>query len=261
MQWNVVTLFPEEMQQILSLGLIGQAFKKNILQLDVYNPRDFAFDRHKTVDDRPFGGGDGMVLQADVLSLTLTQVLQDHPVTEFFYLSPQGPVLNEAWVQSLAKKPSLSLICGRYGGIDQRLLNEWKIQEISIGDYVLAGGELAAGVVIEACSRKITGVLGHEQSAELDSHASGWLESPLMTRPRVWKDQQVPEILLSGDHKKIQGWKYWVSILVTIKKRPDIYALYKKDIKLSGLIEFWKQLSTADRRVLGLAELQAEDLK
>lgn len=282
MHWNIVTLFPAEMKQVLSMGLLGQGFEKSILKLETYNPRDFATNKNRSVDDRPFGGGDGMIMQAEVLHETLTHIHEKHGQTEFYYLSPQGPVLNEALVQEISKKKNVTLLCGRYGGIDQRLLNHWHMQEISIGDYVLAGGELAAAVLIEACARKVPGVLGHDESAEQDSHAQGWLECPLLTRPRLWLEEEVPEILLSGDHQKIKIWKDWVSILVTLKKRPDIYQAQRakienqvpgtkanqrptkeplKTFSVAELIQFWQSLSPKEIRVLGLETLTLQDFK
>ena len=265
MEWNVVTLFPEAVRNLLGFGLLGQAFEKKILHLNLYNPRDWATDNHKTVDDRPFGGGDGMVMQAEILDRTLLSVRAHHLESRFIYLSPQGRTLNEHIVQEFSQYRSLTLICGRYGGIDQRIINKWQLQEVSIGDYVISGGEVAAGVLIDAVSRKIPGVLGHEESAQLDSHAQGWLEAPLMTRPRVWQGQEVPEFLLSGHHEKIHQWRQALSVLVTIQKRPDLWAAKReqhrsvgKPIDLSMIALLWEKLSGDERRVLGLDPVQIE---
>lgn len=256
MIWNVVTLFPEAMVSLLSFGVIGQAFAKKTLQLNLYNPRDFAKGRHNSVDDRPFGGGDGMILQAEVLDLSLEKVQAENPNSSMIYLSPQGKVLNETLVHDFAKSDNLTLICGRYGGLDQRVLNRWhgqgQLQEISIGDYVLSGGEMAAGVFIDAVSRKIPGVLGHEESAASDSHAQGWLEAPLFTRPRIWRNQEVPEILLSGNHEKIGKWRQYLGVLVTLQKRPDLWELYKKNVSRHELLEVWESLTEKEKEVLGL---------
>lgn len=274
MVWNIVTLFPEAVRNLLGFGLLGQAFEKKILQLNLYNPRDGASDNHKTVDDRPFGGGDGMVMQAEILDRALLAVQAQNPESRFIYLSPQGRTLNESLVQELSQCKNITLVCGRYGGIDQRVINKWRLQEVSIGDYVISGGEVAAGVLIDVVSRKISGVLGHGESAQCDSHADGWLEAPMMTRPRVWQGQEVPEFLLSGHHEKIQQWRKALGILVTIQKRPDLLKFMSKQrdltdlptdlpidlssIDLSVVCSLWDKLSEADRRVLGLDPIQIE---
>ncbi len=261
MVWNVITLFPEAVRSLLGFGLIGQAFEKQILQLNLYNPRDGASDRHKTVDDRPFGGGDGMVMQAEILDRALLAVQSQNPDSHFVYLSPQGKLLNEKVIQEFSQHQNITLVCGRYGGIDQRIINKWRLQEVSIGDYVISGGEVAAGVLIDAVSRKIPGVLGHDESAHSDSHAQGWLEAPMMTRPRVWGNQEVPDILLSGHHEKIQEWRRILGILVTIQKRPDIWEAklgHDSFIDLCEIRRFWGLLSADERQVLGLDPVQIE---
>jgi tRNA (guanine37-N1)-methyltransferase len=264
---QVLTLFPEMIEGAVQYGLLGQALQKKLLSLETVNPRDFTSDRHRSVDDRPFGGGDGMVMLPEVLEKTLQSVAsaQAHVV----YLSPQGRSFHSEKARELSQKENLILICGRYGGIDQRIINQYVDEEISIGDYVLSGGEVAALAVTEAVSRFIPGVLGHEDSAEKDSFADGLLEHPAFTKPREYHAEEVPAVLLSGNHAVIEDWKRKVSLLVTFKKRPDLFARYisfhneapsrKKKSLLAEVKEFYKDLSTGDRRVLALENLEIED--
>lgn len=262
LRFDVVTLFPDLIEGAVQHGLLGQALKKDLLQVATVNPRDFTEDRHRTVDDRPFGGGDGMVMLIEPLEKTLAQIAK--PSAHVIYLSPQGSVLTDAKARELSTKENVVLICGRYGGIDQRLINHYVDEEISIGDYVLAGGETAALVVIEATSRFVPGVLGHEESPEKDSFAKGLLEEPSFTRPREYLGEEAPEILLSGNHAKILEWKKKVSLLVTLKKRPDLYHKFWKgngDKKLTpgALREFYANLKDGEKKSLGLENLTEED--
>lgn len=224
MQFNVITLFPDTIDYFLKWGVIRRAFSDSKILVQTYNPRKYTKDIHQTVDDRPYGGGDGMVIMADVLALTLNEIKQSSVIGEVIYLSPQG----EPWRDELAshwvqEKTVKTLICGRYGGIDNRVLKKYSIKEISIGDYILSGGELAALVVIDSVARKLPGVLGNEQSAANDSFSdNGRLEAPLFTRPVIWEGFKVPDVLLSGHHRNIQESRDVVSLLVTAIKRPDI---------------------------------------
>lgn len=269
---DVITLFPEMIENAVSHGVLGQALKSDLLSVKAHTPREFAEDRHRTVDDRPFGGGDGMIMLPETLEKTLAKV--KHNNSKVIYLSPQGKTLTDEKARSFAKEEQLVFICGRYGGIDQRIINSYVDEEVSIGDYVLSGGELGALVVIDALSRFIPGVLGHEDSADKDSFAEGLLEHPNFTRPRNYLGQEVPEILLSGNHKLIADWKTKVSALITLKKRPDLFREYirKENEKyqaqkkkktappLKELKEFFKSLSAQDRKVLGFGDLHEEDL-
>lgn len=254
MKIDVISLFPEMIVSACQHGVLGQALKKQALELHVLNPRTFTDDVHKTVDDRPFGGGDGMMMMAEPLIksfASLMENLKEKP--HVIYLSPQGQPLNDSKVRALAQKKHLILLCGRYGGVDQRLLNSFVDEEISLGDYVLSGGELAACTLIDAVSRMIPGVLGHAESSEHDSFSQGLLEEPQYTRPREILEQSVPEILLSGNHAKIQSWKWNVSLLMTLQKRPDLILqqdLNKKEIQ--ELKKFWQGLSEEDKKSLGL---------
>jgi tRNA (guanine37-N1)-methyltransferase len=249
MNFQILTLFPQMIESALLDGVVGQAFKRKLLGLELINPREFSNDVHRSVDDRPFGGGDGMVMLPDVLctALQARKVHEDHVI----YLSPQGQVLNEKKVLELSQKKCITLICGRYAGIDQRFLNQYVDEEISIGDFVLSGGELPALCLVDAVSRKIPGVLGHSESAQSDSFASGSvLEGPLFTRPQVWQNEAVPQVLLSGDHKKIALWRKNISELYTYLKRPDLLKMNSQE--LDRLLIFFKSLSEDDKKSCGL---------
>lgn len=255
--FQVITVFPEMIQGIFNQGVVFQAIKKSLLSLGTITPRSFTQDVHKTVDDRPFGGGDGMVLLAEPLKAALQQAKANRPQARVIYVSPQGRPLDDKKVLSLAAAPDLILICGRYGGVDQRFLNSYVDEEISVGDYVLSGGELAAAVIIDAVARQLPGVLGHQDSARKESLREGYLEAPLFTRPQEFEGQAVPEILTSGHHAKIEEWRRWAGYLVTWKKRPDLWAqidLSEKDHR--KLKEFWSSLSEGDKESLGLKNFQ-----
>nr|WP_295904801.1 tRNA (guanosine(37)-N1)-methyltransferase TrmD [uncultured Bdellovibrio sp.] len=269
---DVITLFPEMIETAVSHGVLGQALKSDLLSVKAHTPREFASDRHRTVDDRPFGGGDGMIMLPETLEKTIQKV--QHKTSKIVYLSPQGKTLTDETARALSKEEHLVFICGRYGGIDQRIINEYVDEELSIGDYVLSGGELGALVVIDALARFIPGVLGHDDSAQKDSFSEGLLEHPNFTRPREYLNQEVPEVLLSGNHKLIEEWKHKVSALVTLKKRPDLFKEYiKKENEkyyaqkkkktgppLKELKEFFLQMSAQEKQVLGLEDVREEDL-
>jgi tRNA (guanine37-N1)-methyltransferase len=229
-------------------GVVGQAIKKDILSVNVVTPRDYTSDVHRTVDDRPFGGGDGMVMLYEPLKKTLESLGEKRG--KVIYLSPQGRPLDDQMARELANEEKLTLVCGRYGGIDQRFLNSFVDQEISIGDYVLSGGELGALVLIDSISRFVPGVLGHVDSAHSDSFAKGHLEAPLFTRPEANEAGTVPEILKSGHHAKIEEYRESIGALVTLAKRPDLYNWPAKDSL--KLLEVLKGLSSEELSVLGL---------
>ena len=275
MQIDVITLFPDMVASAAGYGVLGQAQKNGLLEVQTHTPREFALDRHHTVDDRPFGGGDGMVMLSETLESCLEKVLKlkKHNSSKIIYMSPQGKTLDDNKARELAKESHLVIICGRYGGIDQRIINAYVDEEISIGDYVLSGGELAALVVIDSAARFIPGVLGHNESADKDSFSEGLLEHPNFTRPREYLSEKVPDVLLGGNHKLIAEWKIKVSALVTLVKRPDLFIDYieKENIKyqalkkrkteapLKELKKFWLSLSLEDKQVLGLDGLSEED--
>lgn len=266
MKFQIITLFPELIQAITSEGVIGQARKKDLIQISSIQPRDFTEDIHKTVDDRPFGGGDGMVMMIGPLKAAIAQAKNQAKVgAKVIYLSPQGQTLSQNKVEEFSQEEEIILLCGRYAGIDQRILNTLVDEEISIGDYVISGGELAAGILIDAVSRRVPGVLGHVDSADQDSFSQslqGLLEAPMFTRPRDYEGQSAPEILLSGNHKKIIEWRRDVSVLVTMAKRPDL--LFEKrfsDKEKKSLIKFWQDLSSTDKQILGLESITEKDFE
>lgn len=222
MRIDIVSLFPE-MMQALNYGIPHRAQQKNLLQLELWNPRDFTHDRHRNVDDRPYGGGPGMVMLFEPLKETIDAVkLATTTPAPVIYLSPQGSVLNQASIQKLSEQPRLILLSGRYEGIDERLLQTEVDAEYSIGDYVLSGGELPAMVLIDAISRLIPGVLGDAESAQQDSFSHGLLDCPHFTRPEIVAGLAVPPVLLSGDHKAITRWRLKQALGRTLQRRPDL---------------------------------------
>lgn len=217
MQFDVLTLFPE-MFDILNESIIGKAKEKGLIDVKLINIRDFSKDKHKKVDDTPYGGGAGMVIQADVV-YDAYKSIQDKDAKVIF-LSPQGKKLDQNKVEELSKEKHLILLCGHYEGIDQRVIDEIVDEEISIGDYVLTGGELPAMVLIDSISRYVEGVLKKDSTKE-ESFSQGLLEYPQYTRPEVFNGKKVPEVLLSGHHKNIDKWRRKQSLKITLEKRPD----------------------------------------
>ena len=236
MRFDVITLFPE-MMQALATGVIGRAQQKGIIEMHYWNPRDYTHDVHKTVDDRPYGGGPGMVMKVEPLDEAIKEAKQASPSAKLIYLSPQGQPLTQSLASDLAKENSLMLLCGRYEGIDERLLKKHVDMEISIGDYVLSGGELPAMVLVDTVSRLIPGVLGHDESAVQDSHVNGLLDCPHYTRPEILDGEVVPEVLLSGNHKVIEQWRLQQSLVRTRERRPDLFKQYKLTESEQSLIE------------------------
>lgn len=219
---DVITLFPELVEQVISCGVVGRAAKQNLLQLNCWNPRDYTLDRHRTVDDRPYGGGPGMLMKVQPLQDAIQAVRQQNKIGRLIYLSPQGIPLKQAMLAQQVVQGSVILLCGRYEGIDQRLIQQKVDQEWSIGDYVISGGELAAMVCIDAMARLIPGALGHEQSAQQDSFSAGLLDCPHYTRPEEYQGMKVPEVLMNGNHQEIQDWRDQQSLGRTWKRRPDL---------------------------------------
>ncbi len=234
MHIKVFTLFPEMFPGSLGYSITGRALQEGKWSLDAVNIRDYAFDKHKSVDDTAFGGGPGMVMRADVLDAALHANYQDARPKALIYLSPRGVPLCQDRAKDLAKCPQIGLLCGRFEGVDQRLLDVWQFEEVSIGDYVLTGGEQAAMVLIDACVRLLPGVIGCEQSLDEESFSSGLLEYPQYTRPRVWKDLEVPEILASGHHEKIARWRREQAEQLTRQRRPDLWARYEERLQKKG---------------------------
>ncbi|MDJ0655913.1 MAG: tRNA (guanosine(37)-N1)-methyltransferase TrmD [Xanthomonadales bacterium] len=225
MQFHVITLFPEAVRQMLGCGVTGRALKAGLASLRTWNPRDYAEDERGTVDDRPFGGGPGMVMMAEPVSLAIQQARTASPQgSRVVYLSPQGRPLNQHRLVAAARNDGLVLLCGRYEGIDERVLADQVDEEWSIGDYVLSGGELAAAVVMDALIRLLPGALGKNESAEQDSFMQGLLDCPHYTRPERWRGQPVPQVLRSGDHGAIENWRKRQALGRTWRRRPDLLA-------------------------------------
>ena len=243
---GVVTLFPEMFAALTEYGVTGRAVKRGQLSVEFSNPREHAHDRHRTVDDRPFGGGPGMLMKVEPLLEAIEAIRQKAPSPpRVIYLSPQGQPLTQQRAQALAKMDSLVLLCGRYEGIDERIIDMCVDEEISIGDYVLSGGELGAMVVLDAVTRLIPGVLGHADSAVEDSFTEGWLDCPHYTRPEEFEERRVPEVLLSGNHELIRRWRLKQSLGRTWQRRPALL----KDLTLSKeqqqlLAEFIRERET-----------------
>ena len=226
-QAQVFTLYPEIFPGPLAKGIYGKAQNNKLWDLSVINIRDVATDKHKTVDDTPYGGGTGMLLKANVLANSLDQNVKKGE--RIFYLSPKGKIFDQKLAQDLSKEKSISLICGHFEGVDERVLSTRNIEEISIGDYVLSGGETAALVVLDSILRLLPGVLGNDKSSVDETFENGLLEYPQYTKPQIWEEKSVPEVLLSGDHSKIKDWRLSQSEAITRDRRPDLWEKYKKN--------------------------------
>ena len=224
---QIFRLYPEIYPGLLGKGLYGKALQNKLWDLTVTNIRDAAEDKHKTVDDTPFGGGSGMLLKADVLAKSIDQNKKKNE--RIFYLSPKGKKFDQKMAIELSKEKSLSLICGHFEGVDERILNTRNIEEISIGDFILSGGETASFVVIDSILRLLPGVLGNEKSKNEESFENGLLEYPQYTKPQIWEEKSVPDVLLSGDHSKIKDWRLSQSEAITRDRRPDLWEKYKKN--------------------------------
>jgi tRNA (guanine37-N1)-methyltransferase len=224
MRFHVITLFPEMIEQALTHGVVGQAVSRSHIEVFTINPRRFTSGVHQSVDDKPFGGSDGMLMFGDPLVAALEELkAKGASLSHVIHLSPRGTPLTDAKVRELSRVDDIVLISSRYAGLDQRFINEFVTQEISIGDYVVSGGELPSLVLIDAIARQVPGVLGNRMSNHEESFAShGLLEEPQFTRPREWRGAHVPEALLSGDHAALEKWRKSLSILSTLKFRPDL---------------------------------------
>ena len=235
MNFNILTIFPE-IFDIFNVGLISKSIKKNLIKINTFDIRENSVNKHNHVDSKPYGGGEGMVMMAEPLVKTLSSI-KKRQLGKVIYLSPQGKQLDQKRVKSLAARKNITLICGRYEGIDQRVIEKYVDEEISIGDFVLSGGEYAAICLIDAISRHIPGVLGNKDSYLKDTFSDGLLKGNVYTKPEIFEDMQVPEVLLSGNHKEIQKWKLENSLLQTFLKRPDLLAKKKLSKKHKKLLE------------------------
>jgi tRNA (guanine37-N1)-methyltransferase len=261
--FHFITVFPEMIEQAMSYGVVSQAMKSGLLTLSAVSPRIFTSNVHQTIDDRPFGGGDGMIMLAEPLSLALEHVkskIAGERRKRVIHLSPRGRRFSDELARDLATSyDDLILIASRYGGVDQRFLNEHVDEEISIGDYVLSGGELAGLVLIDTVARLVPGVLGNDQSANTESFGPELkgLEFPQFTRPREWQGISVPEALMSGDHARISKWKKTLSILVTAQLRPELLgSLPKKELELA--LKELKAATVPELQLCGLCEFEGE---
>ncbi|MAC46787.1 tRNA (guanosine(37)-N1)-methyltransferase TrmD [Oceanospirillum beijerinckii] len=235
---GVVSLFPGMFDAVTEYGVTGRAVKKDLLQLDFWNPRDFATDKHRTVDDRPYGGGPGMLMKVEPLRDAILAAKQAAGAdAKVIYMSPQGRPLDQQGVLELASRERMVIVAGRYEGIDERVVETLIDEEWSIGDYVLSGGELAALTLIDSVSRMVPGVLGHEDSAEEDSFASGLLDCPHYTRPEEIDGLKVPDVLLSGNHEAIRRWRLQQSLGRTWLRRPELLEKVDLDDERQALLE------------------------
>ena len=221
-KFTVITIFPQMVTDVLAYGVIGKAIDKGLIEIQTLNPRDFSTDKHHRVDDRPFGGGAGMVMMYDPLATTLEYLSKQDKDLRLNFLSPHGKKLNQNMVNKFAKLKHIVLLCGRYEGIDQRFIDNYVDNEISLGDFVISGGELAAAIIIDAVARQIPKVLGDEDSAKTDSFMQNMLTAPQYTRSEKLKTKGVPEVLLSGNHAKIAKWRADKALEITKLKRPDL---------------------------------------
>jgi tRNA (guanine37-N1)-methyltransferase len=230
MTWraSVLTLFPEMFPGVLGHSLLGRALQKNIWSLDVRDIREHGLGKHRTVDDTPSGGGPGMVMRADVACAAIDAAHAANPDVPAIYLSPRGTPLTQARVRELASGPGVLLLCGRFEGLDQRAIEARNLEEISLGDFVLAGGEIAAQALIEAAVRLIPGVLGAEASPDEESFSHGLLEYPQFTRPQSFEGRDIPDVLTGGNHKEISKWRQGEAERLTKARRPDLWTLFEK---------------------------------
>jgi len=224
---RIFTLYPDYFPGPLSKGLYGKAMEKKIWDIETVNIRDYATDKHKTVDDTPYGGGLGMLIKPDVLAKALDEKLKANE--KIYYLSPKGKLFDQKLAKELSKEKKVNLICGHFEGVDQRVIDSRNIIELSIGDFILSGGESAAFVVIDAILRLIPGVIGNDNSINEETFENSLLEYPQYTKPQIWEKKSVPDVLLTGDHAKIKDWRLSQSEAITRDRRPDLWQKYKKN--------------------------------
>lgn len=246
MRIDIITLFPEMCDAVLNESIIGRAQKKGVLEIVTHQLRDFAFDKHKRVDDTPYGGGMGMLMKAEPIALCFEDICkQTGTRPHFVYMSPQGKTLTQKHLKELAQKENICVLCGHYEGVDQRVLDNLIDEEISIGDYVLTGGELPALVFVDALSRMAKGVLSDDLCFTEESHYNGLLEYPQYTKPQNWRGMEVPAVLTSGHHANVDRWRYEQSLINTLNKRPDM--IEKKELSEEDN-DFLKSYINSDKK-------------
>ena len=234
MNFHIMTLFPEMIEECLNTSILGRSINGGVISIDAVNIRDYTLDKHKKVDDYPYGGGAGMLMQAQPIYdayLSITNKINCNKKIRTIYLTPQGTVFNQKMAIDLSKEENLIFLCGHYEGVDERVLEEIVTDYVSIGDYVLTGGELPSMVMIDAIARMVKGVLSNEESGEEESFSNNLLEYPQYSRPEVWNQKKVPDVLLSGHHVNIEKWRLEKSIIRTKQRRPDLYEKYIANIK------------------------------
>jgi tRNA (guanine37-N1)-methyltransferase len=237
MRIDVITLFPELVEQVTACGVVGRAAQQGLVELHCWNPRDYTRDKHRTVDDRPYGGGPGMLMKVQPLQDTITAVRTHSGAARLVYLSPQGALVTQAKLAQQVEQGTVIFLCGRYEGIDERLIQREVDEEWSIGDYVISGGELAAMVCIDAMTRLIPGALGHADSAQQDSFSDGLLDCPHYTRPEEYLGDRVPEVLMNGNHREIDAWRQQQALGRTWQRRPDLLENFELDTGQQALLD------------------------
>ncbi len=249
MRIDIATLFPEMCDNVLRTSVLGRGIKNGFIEIYTHDIRLYTEDRHRNVDDKPYGGGTGLIMQAQPIYDCIEAIKAHHKTPpRVIYMSPQGETLTQGKVRELAAEDGLILLCGHYEGVDHRVLEELNAEELSVGDYVLTGGELPALIVCDAVARLQKGVLPNEDAYSIESHYNGLLEFPQYSRPEVWRGRAVPEILLCGDHKKVAEWQEQAALEVTKQKRPDMYEKYLQDHAAEFAEKAAKEAKRAERK-------------
>lgn len=255
MKFTVISPFEEMFEGPSKLGLVGSGIQKGLVNLEFINPRKYTKDIHQSIDDRPYGGGDGMLMSPEPLGMAINEFRTNNPQAKLIYLSPQGKVFNQDMAKDFFSGGSLGLLCGRYAGVDERLISSQVDLEVSLGDFILSGAEIASMAIIDAVSRLVPGVLGNAESPVKESFEAGLLEWPQYTRPRDYKGMRVPEVLLSGDHKKIDKWRKLLSILRTLDRRPELLNDSGVDAaEIQEARDLFQKMSTHEKQICGLSE-------
>lgn len=262
MRIDIATLFPEMCERVFNESIVGRGIKNGFIEVYAHNIRSYTEDKHRNVDDKPFGGGTGMVMQAQPIYDCVKAISAQHKSPpRVIYLSPQGETLTQNKVRELAEESGLILICGHYEGVDERVIEELNAEEISVGDYVLTGGELPALILTDAVARLQPGVLPNEDAYSIESHYEGLLEYPQYSRPEIWRGRKVPEILLSGNHAQIMEWREKMSLEVTKRKRPDMYRAHIKTLTEKFISEFKASAEISESMDFSTLALSDELLK